>query len=141
MTKQMILSQLDRSYRKLLDALEIPPTDPLAIDGTIHRFEFTYEIACQAVSQFFKDNLPSARSANGLKEALSRGLIDDSETWQHLINLKFQTPYAFSELLAREIYDTIRKNHHAFGLLIASCRRMTVNDSMENGGRQFARFF
>ena len=129
MNKQMILSQLDRSYRKLLDALEIPSSDPLAIDGTIHRFEFTYEIACETVNQFFKENLLSMRSGNGLKDALSQGLIDNRETWRKLMTLKNQTAFSFSEPLAREIYDNIRKNHYVFDVLIDNCRRMSVRNA------------
>jgi len=38
------LGQLGRALERLREALSEPATNPLAIDGTIQRFEFTIEL-------------------------------------------------------------------------------------------------
>ncbi len=126
MKKNMILMQLDRSYKKLLEAIETPLSQPLAIDGTIRRFEFTYEIACEAINTFFRDDEPAKPRRNPLTQALSEGWIDEPETWMELMNSKNHAAFAFCEPLSKDVYDTIKKNHHVFDDLIASCRKMSA---------------
>ena len=124
MKKHTVLMHLDRSYKKLLEAFEIPLSQPLAIDGTIRRFEFTYEIACEAINTFFRgDALPKSHR-NCLVQALSEGWIDDPDTWLALITSKNHAAFAFCEQLSKDVYDTVRKNHYVFDHLIASCRKM-----------------
>ena len=44
MKKSELLEQLQHAYDKLQDALRIPLEQELSIDGTIQRFEFTFEL-------------------------------------------------------------------------------------------------
>ncbi len=126
MEKTVILNQLSRSYQKLLEALETPISQPLAIDGTIRRFECTYEIACETIITFYKECLNARKSHNKcLREALKQGWITDHEVWSALIESKSHASFAYSEQLAKDVYDTIKKSHHAFDHLITTCRGLT----------------
>jgi len=44
MKKSELLEQLQHAYDSLQDALRIPLEQELSIDGTIQRFEFTFEL-------------------------------------------------------------------------------------------------
>ena len=126
MERNEILQQLDRSYQKLLEALEIPVSQPLAIDGTIRRFESTYQIACETIHTFYQDCLKSGQShRNCLLEALQKGLIDDQNTWHSLMASKNHASFIYSELLTKEVYESVKKNHHAFHSLITGFRKIT----------------
>jgi len=126
MERNEMLLQLDRSYQKLLEALEIPESQPLSIDGTIRRFESTYAIACQTIRTFYEDCLNSGRShRNYLCEALRKGLIGDQNSWNTLITSKHHADFVFSDLLAKEVYDNVKKNHHAFHSLINGFKKIT----------------
>ena len=128
MEQDEILQQLDRSYQKLLEALEIPVSQPLAIDGTIRGFESTYAIACETIYAFYQECLKSGHShRNCLQEALQKGLIDDQNTWQCLITSKNHASFMFSDLLTRETYECVKKNHHAFHSLIARFKDRTCH--------------
>lgn len=128
MQKTDILNQLARSYQKLIEALEAPASQPLAIDGTIRRFECTYEIACETIIVFFKECLNSGKSHNKcLREALKLGYLENHDLWSSLIESKSHASFAYSEQLAKDVYETIKKNHRVFGNLISSCRAMTLH--------------
>lgn len=124
MKKNTILTQLDRSYKKLLEAFEIPVSQPLAIDGTIRRFEFTYEIACETINTFFREERLPQSHRNCLAQAMSEGWIGEPEIWLELTASKNHAAFAFCEPLSKDVYDTIKKHHHVFDELIASCRKM-----------------
>jgi nucleotidyltransferase substrate binding protein (TIGR01987 family) len=123
MEKAEILNQLSRSYQKLLEALETPVSQPLAIDGTIRRFEFTYEIACETIIAFYEECLNTGKSHNKcLREALKQGWLTDGEVWASLIESKSHAAFAYSEQLTMDVYKTVKKNHHVFDNLITTCR-------------------
>ena len=125
MEKTDILNHLSRSYQKLLEALAMPDSQPLAIDGTIRRFECTYEIACATIHTYYQEYLTSRQSHNKcLREALKNGWIDNRECWSSLIESKNLASFAFSEQLSKEVYETIKKSHHVFDSLITSCQDM-----------------
>ena len=127
MEKTDILNQLSRSYQKLLEALETPVSQPLAIDGTIRRFEFTYEIACETIITFYKEHLSNGKSHNKcLREALKQGWVKNHDVWLSLIESKSLASFAYSEPLARDVYKTVKKNHHVFDKLITTCLGMTL---------------
>jgi nucleotidyltransferase substrate binding protein (TIGR01987 family) len=126
MERNEILKQLDRSYQKLLEALQIPVSQPLAIDGTIRRFESTYLIACETIYTFYQDCLKSGHSQrNCILEALQKGLIEDQNAWQNLMVSKNHASFIYSELLIKEVYESVKKNHHAFHSLITGFRKVT----------------
>jgi len=124
MERDEILKQLDRSYQKLLEALDIPISQPLAIDGTIRRFESTYIIACETIYAFYQDCLESGRShRNCLLEALQRGLIEDETAWHSLMVSKSHASFMLNELLTKDVYESVKKNHHAFHSLITGFKK------------------
>lgn len=123
MNRNEILQQLDRSYQKLLEALNIPDSQPLAIDGTIRRFESTYEIACETIHAFCQESANFCRSNRScLKEALQKGWIEDQSAWDTLMTSKNHAAFVYSELLTKEVYETVKRNHHAFNSLITRFR-------------------
>ncbi len=126
MEKTDILNQLSRSYQKLLEALKTPASQPLAIDGTIRRFECTYEIACETIIVFYEQCLNKGNSHNKcLREALKQGWLKNHEVWSALIESKSHASFAYSEQLAKDVYEAVKKNHHAFDNLISTCKGMT----------------
>jgi Nucleotidyltransferase substrate binding protein like len=64
------------------EALAIPLTNPLAIDGTIYRFEFSFELAWKAIKtvamQFGEDKRPLR---DAVKAASGFSWIDGAAIW------------------------------------------------------------
>jgi nucleotidyltransferase substrate binding protein (TIGR01987 family) len=55
------LEQFDRALARLNEALAVPETAPLAIDGTIQRFEFTFELCWKAMQAMLDLETSTAR--------------------------------------------------------------------------------
>ena len=74
---------LNKATNRLEEALEVETTD-IAIDGVLHRFEFTFELAWKTMKDYLEyqgivEKIGSPREV--IKEAFSAGLIDNGEIW------------------------------------------------------------
>ena len=74
---------LTKAIERLREALQEPETD-LVIDGVLHRFEFTFELAWKTMKDYLEyqgitGKIGSPREI--IKEAFSAGVIENGETW------------------------------------------------------------
>jgi hypothetical protein len=63
------LAELSQALDRLEEALTIPETAPLAIDGTIKRFELVFELCWKTMNALIELNTPSA-TANSARSAI-----------------------------------------------------------------------
>ncbi|MBW1937113.1 MAG: nucleotidyltransferase substrate binding protein [Deltaproteobacteria bacterium] len=113
------MAQLERAYTRLQEALEIPLSEPLALDGTIKRFEFTFEIAWKALKTYLETEGIIARSPRGcLREAFRIGWIHEEGPWLSLLQARNMTSHVYSEEMAMEIYREVQRNHSVIEALI-----------------------
>lgn len=100
--------------------------------GLIKSFEFTHELACLVMQDFFKDqgNMNIKGSKDAIKEAFNKQLIDDGETWMETISSRNKTVHTYNEETADEIAHLIINKY--YDLFIA------FRDTMEeySSGRQ-----
>jgi nucleotidyltransferase substrate binding protein (TIGR01987 family) len=74
MEKTKLLGQLKQAYKRLQEALDISLDEPLALDGTIQRFEFTFEITWKTLRAYLDDQGIHCYSPKDcLKEAFKMG--------------------------------------------------------------------
>lgn len=102
------LRDLVRATDRLREALAVPGTAPLAVDGTIQRFEFVFELAWKTFKLLLAEEgheAPFARSA--IAGAYQAGWIDDEQLWLELLRARNLTSHTYDEALAAEIYATI----------------------------------
>ena len=104
------LEDLERALARLEEALAIPADAPLAIDGTIQRFEFVFELCWKTMKALLERDSPSeqfgtARSA--IKGAYAAGWIADEAGWLDLLDMRNATSHTYRESLAREVYRRI----------------------------------
>jgi len=77
-----LLEDLDRSLDRLAEALAVPAEEPLAIDGTIQRFEFTFELFWKALRRLLARQGVEANSPKAvLQQAYRLGWLDDEPKW------------------------------------------------------------
>ncbi|MEW6102659.1 MAG: HI0074 family nucleotidyltransferase substrate-binding subunit [bacterium] len=98
MKRDNLSKQLKDAYERLKEALAIPLSEsPLALDGTIQRFEFTFELCWKTLKAILDDEGTVCYSPKScLKEAF------------HLYN----------ENIALGIYKTIKERHYLIDSLI-----------------------
>ena len=99
-----------KATKKLNEALNEDVTE-LKIDGTLHRFEFTFELAWKTMKDCLENQgivgkIGSPREI--LKEAFSAGLIEDGEVWMDMMLSRNELSHLYDEETSREIYDDIK---------------------------------
>lgn len=102
---------LKKAANKLNEAL-IGDASDLEIDGILHRFEFTFELAWKTMKDCLEEQgivgkIGSPREI--IKEAFSAGLIDNGEVWIDMMLSRNELSHLYDEEASREIYDNIKE--------------------------------
>lgn len=102
-----------RALNRLNEALEVEATE-LEIDGILHRFEFTFELAWKTMKDCLENQgivgkIGSPREI--LKESFSAGLIDNGEVWMDMMLSRNELSHLYDEETSREIYDDIKERY------------------------------
>ena len=109
-----LFDALRRSLDRLAEALAVPEGEPLAIDGTIQRFEFTFELFWKAVRRLLVRQGIEANSPKAvLQQAYRLGWLDDEQQWLKVLEDRNLTSHTYREPLALEIYGRIPAHHGA----------------------------
>jgi nucleotidyltransferase substrate binding protein (TIGR01987 family) len=104
------LGQLERALDRLREALAQPATNPLAIDGTIQRFEFTIELFWKVMKRLLSREGVDARTPREtLRGAYAAGWLQDEIAWLDMLRARNDTSHAYDEALARRICDDVRR--------------------------------
>lgn len=104
---------LKKAATKLNEALNGEASE-LEIDGTLHRFEFTFELAWKTMKDCLENQgivgkIGSQREI--LKEAFSAGLIENGEVWMDMMLSRNELSHLYDEETSREIYDDIKEKY------------------------------
>lgn len=107
--KQELLNATER----LKEALQEKEND-IIIDGTLHRFEFTFELAWKTMKDYLEysgiiDGIGSPREI--IKTAFANGIIDDGENWIKMMLARNSLSHLYDEEKSREIYTEIKENY------------------------------
>ncbi len=106
-----------RAINRLSEALEEEETDVI-VDGVLHRFEFTFELAWKTLKDYLEyigviNKTGSPREV--LKSAFEHGIIDNGQEWINMMLSRNSLSHLYDEETSREIYDNIKEIY--FGLL------------------------
>ena len=104
---------LAKASERLKEALNEEKTE-IAIDGTLHRFEFTFELAWKTMKDLMEYNgiiesIGSPREV--LKNAFQNGIIEDGETWINMMLAINSLSHLYDEETSRKIYKDIKEKY------------------------------
>lgn len=108
-------SDLEKAFQRLEEALQENDTE-LAIDGTLHRFEFTFELAWKTMKDYLEYNGVIEHTGSPrevIQAAFKQGLIENGEDWIAMMLSRNSLSHLYDEKTSREIYDSI-KNKYRF---------------------------
>jgi nucleotidyltransferase substrate binding protein (TIGR01987 family) len=109
-----LFDDLARSLDRLGEALTVGAEEPLAIDGTVQRFEFTFELFWKVVRRLLALQGVDANSPKAvLQKAYRLGWLDDEQEWLDVLKDRNLTSHTYREALALEIYSRIPAHHAA----------------------------
>lgn len=105
------LNDLEKAVQRLEEALQEEPTD-LVIDGVLHRFEFTFELAWKTMKNYLEyqgisEKIGSPREV--IKESFSAGIIESGDIWIEMMLSRNSLSHLYDEDTSREIYEQIKK--------------------------------
>lgn len=104
------LSDLTNATIRLEEALKENDTD-LAVDGVLHRFEFTFELTWKTIKDYLEyqgitEKIGSPRGI--IQEAYANGLIENGDIWIKMMLARNTLSHLYDEEKSREIYDDIK---------------------------------
>lgn len=104
---------LSNAAQRLKEAL-MQKEDDLVIDGVLHRYEFTFELAWKTMKDYLnylgiEQNTGSPREV--LKESFANKLIDDGEIWINMMLARNSLSHLYDEENSREIYIEIKEKY------------------------------
>lgn len=121
------------NYAKALEQLgnavatsQARPLSDLEKQGLIQAFEFTHELACNVMKDYFayQGNPGVTGSRDAAREAFQQGLIEDGEGWMEMIRSRNLTSHTYQQKIADEICSHILKRY--FPLFEQFQRRMNA---------------
>ncbi|MHB8419337.1 MAG: HI0074 family nucleotidyltransferase substrate-binding subunit [Myxococcales bacterium] len=117
---QLSFRALGQAIERLREALSEPLSNPLAIDGTLQRFEFTLGLYWKVLHRLLaQQGVQTGTPREALRKAYAAGWLADETLWLQLLEDRNATSHAYDEAAARRIYDRIRA---AFPALAATYR-------------------
>lgn len=110
--KELFASFAD-ALRRLEEALKEDITkSSIIVDGTIQRFEFTFELAWKLLRlMLLNEGIESNTPRAVLKEAYLAKLISDGEGWIDMLEDRNKTSHLYDEKIAAAIYRKIKEAH------------------------------
>ena len=103
------LDAFGRALDRLDEALGIPPDAPLALDGTIQRFEFAFELAWKTLKDALTVEGVDARTPReSLREAFGAGWLESEAVWLEMLSDRHRSSHIYDEAAAVEIYARVR---------------------------------
>ena len=106
---------LINATNRLKEALE-KEADDITIDGVLHRYEFTFELAWKTLKDYLEylgisSNTGSPREV--LKESYAHNLIENGEVWIKMMLARNSLSHLYDEEESRKFYEDI-KNKYIF---------------------------
>jgi len=114
------LEQLKKATATLSEALALEPIR-INIDGTIQRFEYTFELSWKMMQSAarFKGLFEANSPRDSIRTAAQIGLIDNVEMWFDFLDARNKASHLYDEPAADLVYETTKKFLPEIKLLIS----------------------
>ena len=105
---------LKNALSRLMEALEEENVTDIIIDGVLHRFEFTFELAWKTMKDYLEymgilEKTGSPREV--IQSAFQSNLIENGEEWIEMMLSRNTLSHLYDEEESREIYNKIREKY------------------------------
>ncbi|MDI9347825.1 MAG: HI0074 family nucleotidyltransferase substrate-binding subunit [Methylacidiphilales bacterium] len=103
------MDKLQKAFNRLLEATKIDNPNELEIDGTIQRFEFTYELVWKTLKIYLEElgHQDTSSPKAVLKTAFKAQIITDDQTWLAMFNDRNTLTHRYSDTDSRSIHRQI----------------------------------
>lgn len=103
------LENLGKAIQRLREALQESSENSLIVDGTIQRFEFTFELFWKTLKRLLEtEGIKTKTPRETLKQGYMIGWLHNEEAWLQMLRDRNETSHVYDEEKAREIYRNIK---------------------------------
>lgn len=107
------LNKLEEALKEDIDNLSENAKDVI-IDGVLHRFEFTFELAWKTMKDYLEymgisNKIGSPRE--NIQTAFKQGLINNGEIWIEIMLSRNELSHLYDEQTSRKIYENIKSSY------------------------------
>ena len=115
------------ALNRLDEVLQIPVENTdIALDASIQRFEFSFELAWKAVKHFaLKEGLEVKSPREAVQKAFRLHWIDDETVWLRMLDDRNMTSHTYRIDLAKDIYSRLPVYHDVMQDLYANLKLLT----------------
>ena len=103
----------ENAVLRLEESIKEKP-NTLEIDGILHRFEFTFELAWKTIKDYleymgFIEKIGSPREV--IQTAFKEGIIENGEKWIDMMLSRNLLSHLYDEEESRKIYEKVKKDY------------------------------
>lgn len=96
------------------EALALPSPAEIVMDGTIQRFEFTFELFWKTLRRFLQqEGVDTASPKNTFRHAYRRGLLDQERLWLDMLEDRNRSAHVYDAAMARQIFSRLPTHYRA----------------------------
>lgn len=104
-------TEFSNAYERLKEALKEEESE-IVIDGALHRFEFTFELAWKSLKDYLEymgltEKTGSPREI--IQQAFKQEIIEDGEGWINMMLSRNTLSHLYDEKSSREVFSRIKK--------------------------------
>jgi nucleotidyltransferase substrate binding protein (TIGR01987 family) len=123
------LDSLGSALNRFGEALARPDPDDIVMDGTIQRFEFTFELLWKTLRRFLhQEGIDTASPKSTLKHAYRRGLVDREQLWLDMLNDRNLSSHVYNAEMARQIFARLPLHYGALRDCFEQLERRMAED-------------
>lgn len=117
--------------QKFIDKGEL---SELEEQGLIKAFEYTYELAWNAMKDFltYRGVSDIFGSRDAIRKAFSSGLIEDGEMWMDMLQSRNKTSHTYNEETAEEITLAVQEHYYSLFKELADKLSSLLNEEQNN---------
>ena len=106
-------TEFSNAYERLKEALKEDETE-IVVDGALHRFEFTFELAWKSLKDYLEymgltEKTGSPREI--IQQAFKQGIIEDGESWINMMLARNTLSHLYDERASRDVFLRIKKEY------------------------------
>jgi nucleotidyltransferase substrate binding protein (TIGR01987 family) len=123
------LDSLGNALARFGEALAHRDPDEIVMDGTIQRFEFTFELFWKTLRRFLqREGIDTASPKSTLRHAYRRGLLDREQLWLDMLEDRNRSSQVYDAAMAREIYRRLPVHHRELCDRFEHLKRQALED-------------
>lgn len=127
-SKEIRFDILETALKTLKESLEPPPHNLRERDGSIQRFEYTFELTWKVAKRVLgEQGIEALTPKNVIRELAHQGWIENPEIWFSFLSARNQSSHTHKELTAVQVFQAASQFPASCESLIKRLKQESMN--------------